>query len=63
MYVFVHSQAQKYGKIFLVFRIFRAKMEQKKKGRIKKIIITPFYLPFIISLSNKISILDSLHNR
>ena len=63
MYVFVHSQAQKYGKIFLVFRIFRAKMEQKKERANKKIIITPFYLPFIISLSNKTLLLDSRHNR
>ena len=63
MYVFVHSQAQKYGKIFLVFRIFRAKMEQKKKGRIKKYHYYALLSAFIISFSNKISILDSLHNR
>ena len=30
MYVFVHSQAQKYVKIFLVFRIFRVKMMIKR---------------------------------
>ena len=42
---FEHYQSQKYGKIFLVFRIFRAKMEQKKERANKKIIITPFYLP------------------
>ena len=30
MYVFGQVQSQKYGKIFLVFLIFRAKMEQKK---------------------------------
>ena len=43
MYVFVHSQAQKYGKIFLVFRIFRAKMEQKKeRANKKKSLLRPF---------------------
>ncbi len=36
MYVFVHSQSQKYGKIFLVFREIRAKMEQKKERANKK---------------------------
>ena len=36
MYVFVRSQSQKYGKIFLVFREIRAKMEQKKERANKK---------------------------
>ena len=31
MYVFEQAQSQKYDKIFLIFRIFRAKMEQKKR--------------------------------
>ena len=32
MYVFEHCQSQKYGKIFLVFRIFRAKVIKKKNA-------------------------------
>ena len=60
MYVFEQAQSQKYGKIFLVFRIFRAKMEQSNERANNICLITPFYLPFIISLSNKISVLYSL---
>ena len=36
IYVFVQSQAQKYDKIFLVFREIRAKMERKKKDDTEK---------------------------
>ena len=32
MYVFVQAQAQKYGKIFLVFRKIRAKVMKKKNA-------------------------------
>ena len=43
MYVFEQSQAQKYGKIFLIFREISAKMMmKKKKGRIKKSLLRPF---------------------
>ena len=63
MYVFVHSQAQKYGKIFLVFRIFRAKMEQKKERANKKNHYYALFYAFIISLSSKTLLLDSQHNR
>ena len=31
MYIFEHSQSQKYGKIFLVFREIRAKVDAKKR--------------------------------
>ena len=40
IYIFVQAQAQKYGKIFLIFREINAKMEQKKERANKNI---PYY--------------------
>ena len=50
------------SKFFLFYGFFVQKWSKKKERANKKTIITPFYLPFIISFSNKISVLDSLHN-
>ena len=62
MFLYIHKHKNT-SKFFSFFGFSVQKWSKKKKGRIKNTIITPFYLPFIISFSNKISILDSRHNR